>query len=132
MQQVRVDRGADAFISPGALLKEVELLASEGVRFTTMVCLDVDQEFEIIYLFQRLTLDMVRIRVRISKDEELPSISSILLGAVLMENEIKEFFGVRITNLAIDFQCRMLLSAKSPQTPLLKVRPQSQSLGGGE
>ncbi|MDA8096112.1 MAG: NADH-quinone oxidoreductase subunit C [Desulforudis sp.] len=132
MQQVRVDRGADPVISPDALLKEVELLASEGARFTTMICLDLDPEFEIIYLFQKPTLDVVRLRVRMAKDEELPSISSILLGAVLMENEIREFFGVKIINLAIDFKCRMLLSEKSLQMPLLKVRPKPKLTGGGE
>jgi Ni,Fe-hydrogenase III component G len=132
MQQVRVDAVGDAVVAPGELLTEVERLVSADARFTTMVCLDADVEFEIIYLFQKQTLELVNLRVRIAKEEELPSISGILLGAALMENEIKEFFGVKITNLAIDFQCRMLLEADSPQTPLLKVKANSKQPGGGQ
>jgi|Deesub1362A_J573_1020465.scaffolds.fasta_scaffold00332_14 Ni,Fe-hydrogenase III component G len=132
MQQVHVEAAGDAVVAPGELLAEVERLVSAGARFTTMVCLDEGLEFEIIYLFQKQTLELVNLRVRIAKDEELPSISGILLGAVLMENEIKEFFGVKIINLVIDFQGRMLLEAESPKTPLLKVKANSKQPGGGQ
>ncbi len=130
MQQIRVKAAQDKVVAKDELVKEVERLAAEGARFTTMVCLDRHPEFEIIYMFQGADLSLIRFRVHIAKDEEIPSISGVLLAAVLMENEIKEFFGVRFTNLALDFKCRMLLAADSPQTPLLKVKPDSRLEGG--
>lgn len=130
MQRIRVNAAQDKVVSKDELVKEVERLAGEGARFTTMVCLDRDPDFEIIYMFQGEDLSLIKFRVRIAKDEEIPSISGVLLGAVLMENEIMEFFGVKFTNLALDFKCRMLLAADSPQTPLLKVKADSR-LGGG-
>lgn len=120
MQQVRVDPAHDIRVGKKDLLREVERLVAEGCRLTTMVCLDRGAHFEVIYLLQKPDLGLARLRVRIGKDEELPSISGILLGAALIENEIKEFFGVNLTNIALDFKCHMLLGKDSPKTPLLK------------
>ncbi|MBE0466607.1 MAG: NADH-quinone oxidoreductase subunit C [Candidatus Desulforudis sp.] len=131
MQQVPVEADRDTVVGPEELVPAVERLVAAGTRLTTMVCLDVDPEFELIYLFQQSTLELVRLRVRIGKGQAVPSISSVLLGAALIENEIKEFFGVEFTDLALDFQCRMLMAAGSPKTPLLKITAESK-FGGVE
>lgn len=130
MQPLQVKATEDKLVAKDQLVPEVERLVADGARFTTIVCLDRDPDFEILYVFQAADLSRIQFRVRIGKDEEIPSISGVLLGAVLMENEIKEFFGVKFTDLALDFKCRMLLGADSPKTPLLKVKADSRLEGG--
>lgn len=130
MQPLQVKATEDKLVAKDQLVPEVERLVADGARFTTIVCLDRDPDFEILYVFQAADFSRIQFRVRIGKDEEIPSISGVLLGAVLMENEIKEFFGVKFTDLALDFKCRMLLGADSPKTPLLKVKADSRLEGG--
>ncbi|MDI6709594.1 MAG: NADH-quinone oxidoreductase subunit C [Thermoanaerobacterales bacterium] len=101
------------------LLTVAEKLAGEGARLAAATCLDAGDRFEVIYHFQK-DHETLNVRVMISKDEELPSISGIMLPAALIENEMSEFFGLKIVGKAIDFQGRMLLAEESPQTPLLK------------
>jgi hypothetical protein len=60
------------------------------------------------------------IRVSIGKDETLPSISSVYLCASLIENEIKEHFRIKISNIAIDFKGRFLRAKESPEFALMK------------
>lgn len=130
MLQLRVNPAGDKMVNKDDVVAEVERLVAEGARFTTIVCFDSEPEFELVYVFQNADFSRTQFRVRLGKDEEIPSISGVLLGAVLMENEIKEFFGVKFTNLALDFKCRMLLGKDSPKTPLLKVQPDPRLEGG--
>jgi len=74
---------------------------------------------ELIYHFRK-DLEVINIRLKTSKGEDIPSITPILLGAVLMENEVKDSFGIEFTGLAIDFK-KLLVSVESPPTPLSRV-----------
>lgn len=109
-------------ISKNLLLDSAKEILERGGRLTNAVCIDEGETFEVIYIFQ-VEPDLLNLRVRVGKDEELPSLSSLQLSAALIENEMKEFFGLKITGIAIDFQCRMLLGEKSPRTPMLKQLP---------
>jgi Ni,Fe-hydrogenase III component G len=111
MNEIAVDKGA--------LGLTVQQLLDENCRLATTVCLDQGDYFEVLYYFHR-DLDLVTLRVKVGKDEELPSISGLHLPAALIENEMKEFFGINITDIAIDFQGRMLLTEASLQKPMLK------------
>ncbi|MDI6710934.1 MAG: NADH-quinone oxidoreductase subunit C [Bacillota bacterium] len=112
----------EVIASKDRIQDEARKLLDRGARLANLVCIDDGETFELIYVFQE-GLDLVDVRVRVAKDEEVPSLSGLQLSAALIENEVKEFFGLNITGLAIDFQCRMLLGAKSPRTPMLKQLP---------
>ncbi|MBO8128032.1 MAG: NADH-quinone oxidoreductase subunit C [Peptococcaceae bacterium] len=99
----------------------VKELIDDKARFITATCIDEGEFFEVIYHFEKDS-ELVNLRTRINKEEELTSISSIILGAALSENEMKDFFGIKIKDIAIDFKGRMLLSEESPVTPLLKLK----------
>ncbi|SFH27977.1 Respiratory-chain NADH dehydrogenase, subunit [Desulfotomaculum arcticum] len=109
-------------IAKNQLLDSAKDLLIRGGRLSNAVCIDEGETFEVIYIFQ-VELELFNLRVRVAKDEELPSLSSLQLSAALIENEMKEFFGLKITDIAIDFQCRMLLGEKSPRTPMIKQLP---------
>jgi NADH:ubiquinone oxidoreductase subunit C len=111
MQDITVDKAE--------LISEVQRLVSEGCRFGTATCLDEGEEFEVIYHFER-ELEMVNLRVKLRKDEALPSISGVLLAASLIENEMEEMFSIDIAPCAIDYKGGLLLAKESPQKPLIK------------
>jgi NADH:ubiquinone oxidoreductase subunit C len=109
-------------VDKAQLILEVQNLAAQKARFATATCLDMSDHFEVIYHFE--PQDNVKfarhIRVNIGKDETLPSISSIYLCASLIENEIKEHFRIKISNIAIDFKGRFLRAKESPEFALMK------------
>lgn len=94
-------------------------LLNEQCRLAGATCLDRDDYFVVLYHFHQ-ELDLVTLQVRVGKDEQLPGISGICPAAVLVENEMKELFGVQISDIGIDYQGQMLLVEESPRQPLRK------------
>jgi NADH:ubiquinone oxidoreductase subunit C len=107
-------------ITKDQLLNEVQNMMYENYRFDTVTCMDNGNEsFDIIYHFDR-DLELKNYRLKVSYDEEIPSISRIYFCAVLVENEIKELFGVKVTNIVLDYGGHLLLSDKAQKTPMAK------------
>ena len=112
----------EIIVDKAQLIPEVQELAAQKARFDTATCLDMGDHLEVIYHFE--LQDSVEfaphIRVSVGKDETLPSISSIYLCASLIENEIKEHFRIKISDIAIDFKGRFLRAKESPEFALMK------------
>ena len=90
----------------------------EGFRFVTATCIANESgPFELIYHFDR-DFDFRNFRMYVTGSESVPSISRIYFCALLVENEIKELFGVNITDIIIDYGGRLLLSDGAPLTPM--------------
>ena len=60
-------------------------------------------EFEIYYSFDK-EYQLINLKLNVSRDQEIPSISRNFFAAFLYENEINEQFGTKITNIALDFK----------------------------
>ncbi|MGE5619298.1 MAG: NADH-quinone oxidoreductase subunit C [Sphingomonadaceae bacterium] len=106
-------------VTPAELVSEVKKLVDAGYRLATATCLDQGENFEIIYHFDKdLTLE--HLRMVFPKEDEVPSISGVYIGAFLIENEMKEMFGAKITGIAIDYEGKLLVTEETLQTPLLK------------
>ena len=89
-------------------------------RFITATCVDKnDGTDDIIYHFDK-NMEIISIRLNIKKGEELESISKIYFCSSLVENEIKELFGVNIKNIAIDFKGHLLLDDDELISPMSK------------
>jgi NADH:ubiquinone oxidoreductase subunit C len=101
------------------LLAEVGAIVPQGYRFVTMTCVDVGEQFDIIYHFDK-NYNLYNLRLKLAKGGSLPSISPIFFAALLVENEIKDLFGVNVTGLAIDYEGRFLLSEGAPVAPQSK------------
>jgi ech hydrogenase subunit D len=104
------------------LQNQVAAIHQQGYRFVTMTCLDRGETHEILYHFDK-QYQMKHLRVQFRKGAPVPSISSQYFAAVLIENEIKDMFGVNFTGLAIDYQGKFLLAEDAPKTPLNKTVP---------
>jgi Ni,Fe-hydrogenase III component G len=112
-------------IGKDQLLAEVKKYADSKARFVTGVCSDLGDKLEVTYYFNSYpSLEMSALRFKVGKDEEVPSVSGICLTAVLIENEMSEFFGLRVKGMAIDFGGHMLLAQDSPVLPMLKTEEQ--------
>jgi Ni,Fe-hydrogenase III component G len=101
------------------LLNEVAARRHLGFRFVTVTCVDLGDRFDIIYHFDK-DYCLHSLRLSLGRSEELPSISPIFFAAVLVENELKDLFGIPVTDLAIDYGGRFLLSEGCPVAPQRK------------
>ena len=112
----------EVLIEKAELIPAVQKMLAEKARLGTASCIDLGDKFEIIYHFepQESAGPLKHIRVKIAKDDALPSISNMYLCAALIENEIQEHFNVQISGIVLDFQKRFLRSKESPEAELLK------------
>ncbi|MHA1238411.1 MAG: FAD-dependent oxidoreductase [Candidatus Odinarchaeia archaeon] len=101
------------------LLPKISELATSKARFITITCKDLSDFFEIIYHFEKDS-KVVNIKVKMGKNEVLPSITSIYPCAFLAENEVKDMFNLNILGLKPDFGGRLLKTVDATQTTLLK------------
>ncbi|MDP4180374.1 MAG: NADH-quinone oxidoreductase subunit C [Bacillota bacterium] len=107
-------------ISKELLQIEAQDSKIKGYRFVTATCVDLGNgTFDVLYHFDK-NLELKNYRVNVKKEEELTSISNIYFSAILVENEMKELFGLNITNIAIDYGGHMLLSDDDLNSPMAK------------
>jgi ech hydrogenase subunit D len=105
-------------ISADALLGFVQDMMYSGYRLITVTCVDNgDGTKDLLYHFDK-ELAMKHARITMGKGDEIPSISGIYFCAILVENEIKELFGVNIKNIAVDYGGHMLLNDDELEAPM--------------
>ena len=102
-------------LQPNELLNNVYGLKAAGHRLVQICCTMMkDGKFEVSYSFDK-DMEFTNLRLQITQDVEVQSISGIFFPAFLYENEIKELFGVKVINMAVDFQNALYKKAK--ETP---------------
>lgn len=110
-------------INKDDIVSEGKKLLDAGAKFVTAVCNDLNEKLEVTYLFSsKRGTEITCLRYTIGKDEDVASLSGTTLATVLIENEMKELFGLKVTDLAIDYGGHLLLAQDSPVTPLLKTK----------
>jgi ech hydrogenase subunit D len=108
-------------ISKDQLLSETQKFAGQGYRFVTTSCVDLGEgNLDVLYHFDKDTA-LQNLRIKVKRGEEVPSISKIYLCAVLIENEMKELFGLNIAGMAIDYGGHMLLTPEAMKNPQAKI-----------
>jgi len=107
-------------ISVDQLLIEVQNAMYDEYRFVTCTCVDTaDGKLDIYYHFDK-KLVLKNLKISVKKGDEVPSVSKIYFSALLVENEMKELFGLNVTNILIDYGGHMLLSDDELTSPMLK------------
>ncbi|MBO8126868.1 MAG: NADH-quinone oxidoreductase subunit C [Firmicutes bacterium] len=107
-------------ITKDDLLEEVQKLAGENWRLISITGTDTGSGIDLIYHFdQELTL--LNLRFQIDYGETIPSITPYYFCAFVPENELKDFLGVEVTNLPVDYQHLFIISELTPvKIPLLR------------
>ena len=104
---------------PG-LLREAALLKGAGNRFVTITCVRIDQErVELIYHFDR-DLELTNLRLALTRDEPVPSISGIYFAAFLAENEVQDLFGLKFEGLVLDYKGGLYLEPEAGAAPFMR------------
>jgi ech hydrogenase subunit D len=107
-------------VSLDHLIGETGRLKAEGYRFVTASCVELDEKtVDILYHFDR-DLKLTHLRLTISREILVPSVSSVYLAAFLVENEIQDLFGVRFKGLAVDYNRTLYLDEEIKTAPLCK------------
>lgn len=107
-------------ITKDHLLNKVQKMFYTGYRFITATCVDNgDGMVDVTYHFDK-DYEMKNYRIKVQKGEEVPSISRIYFCSILVENEMKELFGLDITDIVIDYGGHMLLDDEAPDSPMLR------------
>jgi ech hydrogenase subunit D len=95
-------------ITADKLVAEVTRLKNEGWRLVTFSSVEIDADnMQILYHFDK-DLKLTNLRLTLKKGGSVPSISGVLFGAFLIENEIRDQFGVTFEGLVVDYQGRLL------------------------
>jgi ech hydrogenase subunit D len=95
-QQTTIPIGIDELVARTAQQKK------DGCRLVQIGCTQVGDEFEINYTFDK-DFVMTNLRITVKQDTVVPSVSSVFFGAFVYENEIHDLYGIKVTNMNIDF-----------------------------
>jgi len=104
-------------VSAEELVGEVARLKVLGYRLVTLSCTELDAStVDILYHFDK-DLGLKHLRLTALKAEAVPSISPVYFAALLVENEIQDFFGLRFEGLVLDYRGMLYLEEEALKTP---------------
>jgi ech hydrogenase subunit D len=91
-------------IDVGKLIGSVEQFRNEGYRLVQIGCTKVgDNAFEINYSFDKDYV-LKNLRITVTGETEVPSITGMYWGAFVYENEMHDLFGIQVKGINIDFK----------------------------
>ena len=90
-------------IDVGHLIGSVEQFRNEGYRLVQIGCTKVGDQYEINYSFGK-EYRLENLRITITADTEVPSITGMYWGAFIYENEMHDLFGIQVRGMNIDFK----------------------------
>lgn len=109
-----------ADVAGDEIIGHIRSLKDEGFRFITMSAVDVGEDISLLYHFDK-DLQVRNLKVGVPKGKNVPSVSSVFLAAFLVENEIKEQFGVDFDGLPVDFRGMLYNDEEVRRTPFCKI-----------
>lgn len=95
----------------------VSALKKDGYRFAALTCEKQGEDYELFYHFD-LKYQLTNIKVVLKGDDNIKSISELYPAAFLIENEIQDFYGIKFTDLIIDYKGKLYLTPEGPKKPL--------------
>lgn len=105
-------------IEVSQLKHEVGQLLADKYRFVTCSSADNrDGSFDVYYHFDK-DYDLANLKITVTQETVIPSISDFYFCAFLVENEISELYGLKIAGMALDYGGKMYLTADSDDCPM--------------
>lgn len=89
-------------VTTETLLPEVRQLKADGYRLSQICAANVEQGVQILYTFDEDHV-LKNLRLIISGDEEVQSITDVYWPAFIYENEMHDLFGIKIVGNALDY-----------------------------
>ncbi len=97
-------------VEVGKLIGKVEEFRNGGYRLVQINCSKVGDVYEINYSFDK-DYEFRNLRITVTADTEIPSISGMYWGAFIYENEMHDLFGIRVRGMNIDFKGHLFTTA---------------------
>ena len=97
-------------IEVSRLIGEVETLKNAGYRLSAISCVKVGEVYEINYSFDK-EYELENLRITVTLDTEVPSITGMYWGAFVYENEMHDLFGIQVRGMNIDFKGTFIRTA---------------------
>lgn len=85
------------------LIREIEGVHADGYRLVQIGCTDIGEAYEINYSFDK-GYHLKNLRLTVTPDVEIPSISGLYWGAFVYENELHDLYGIQVIGMNIDFK----------------------------
>jgi len=96
------------------LVSTVKDFSSKGYRLVQMSCTKLGENMQLNYSFDK-DYEFINLRLDITIDTQVQSISDIYWSAVMYENEIHDLFGLNFNGMAMDFKGNLYKTAvKTP------------------
>lgn len=92
----------------------------DGWRMVTLTAVQVGDDFDVLYHYDK-DLVMKHYRLSIPKETVVPSISPVYFAALLVENEIRDQFGICFSDIVLDFGGALYLEEEVRAMPFCKV-----------
>lgn len=109
-----------AEVRPDEVITLSRMLKDEGFRFVTMSSSELEESVCVLYHFDK-DLELRNLKVDVPKGSKIGSIASVFSCAFLVENEIKEHFGVEFDGIPLDFQGMLYNDEEVRRTPFCKI-----------
>ncbi len=104
-------------ITINEVLHSAQDMEIQGYRFVTATCVDNGETLDIFYHYDK-DLTLKQYKLNVAKGVVMPSISKVYFCAMLVENEMKDLFGVQFSDLVLDYGGKLLLSDGAPDSPM--------------
>jgi ech hydrogenase subunit D len=110
------------------LIGSVERFRNEGYRLVQINCSKIGEVYEINYSFDK-GYHLENIRITVTADTEIPSISGMYWNSFIYENEMHDLFGIQVRGMNIDFKGTLFQTAVkfpfsiAPETPVKGEKP---------
>lgn len=90
-------------VEASRLITEVRDLKAAGYRFAQACATMMDNDFEIIYSFDK-DHQLKNLRLVVEQDQEVESITGDYWPAFIYENEMHDLFGIKFKHIALDYE----------------------------
>jgi ech hydrogenase subunit D len=98
-------------IDRGELVAKATQFNKDGYRIVQICCTTGTESLEITYSFDK-EYSFANLRVTVPKsDPVVPSITGTYLAAFAYENELQDLFGIKVTDLAINYNGKFYKTA---------------------
>jgi hypothetical protein len=94
------------------ILNDVRRRKDDDWRLISITCSEEKEGYDFLYHFDK-NLHMEHLRLKVAKGQVLPSVSDIYFSAVVIENELQDFYDVKFEGLSIDYQAKFLIIGKN-------------------
>ena len=97
-------------VAPESILDEAHKLKFAGYHLMQQCATRIPDGYEILYTFGK-DYEVKQLKVTLSEDQEVSSITSAFPCAFIHENEMHDLFGVKIKMINLDFEGKFYRTA---------------------